>query len=38
MKNLRFLTVGLALIALVFTACKKEDNGANEQAPKQLTL
>ena len=38
MKNLRFLTVGLALIALVFTACKKDDNGANEQAPKQLTL
>jgi putative cell surface protein len=38
MKNLRFLTVGLALIALLFTACKKDDNGANEQAPKQLTL
>ena len=38
MKNLRFLTVGLALIALVFTACKKDDNGADEQAPKQLTL
>ena len=38
MKNLRFLTVGLALIALLFTACKKDDNGADEQAPKQLTL
>ena len=38
MKNLRFLTVGLALVALVFTACKKDDNGADEQAPKQLTL
>lgn len=38
MKNLRFLTVGLTLIALVFTACKKDDNGADEQAPKQLTL
>ena len=38
MKNLRFLTVGLALVALLFTACKKDDNGANEQAPKQLTL
>ena len=38
MTNLRFLTVGLALIALVFTACKKDDNGADEQAPKQLTL
>ena len=38
MKNLRFLTVGLALVALLFTACKKDDNGADEQAPKQLTL
>lgn len=38
MKNLRILSVGLALIALVFTACKKDDNGADEQAPKQLTL
>ena len=38
MKNLRILTVGLALIALLFTACKKDDNGADEQAPKQLTL
>lgn len=38
MKNLRFLTVGLALIALLFTACKKDDNGADEQVPKQLTL
>ena len=38
MKNLRILSVGLALIALLFTACKKDDNGADEQAPKQLTL
>ena len=26
------------MIALLFTACKKDDNGADEQAPKQLTL
>ena len=38
MKNLRILSVGLALVALLFTACKKDDNGADEQAPKQLTL
>ena len=38
MKNLRILSVGLALIALLFTACKKDDNGADEQAPKQLIL
>lgn len=38
MKNLRFLTLGLALIALLFTACKKDDNNGGEQAPQQLTL
>jgi putative cell surface protein len=38
MKNLRFLTLGLALIALVFTACKKDDNNGGEQAPQRLTL
>jgi len=38
MKNLRILSVGLALIALLFTACKKDDNNGGEQAPKQLTL
>ena len=38
MKNLRFLTLGLALIALLFTACKKDDNNGGEQAPQRLTL
>ncbi|WP_454983441.1 leucine-rich repeat protein [Capnocytophaga sputigena] len=38
MKNLRFLTLGLALIALLFTACKKDDNNGGEQAPLRLTL
>ena len=38
MKNLRFLTLGLALIALLFTACKKDDNNSGEQAPQRLTL
>ena len=38
MKNLRFLTLGLALIALLFTACKKDDNNGGEQAPQKLTL
>ena len=38
MKNLRFLTLGLALIALLFTACKKDDNNGSEQAPQRLTL
>lgn len=38
MKNLRFLTLGLALIALLFTACKKDDNNGSEQAPQKLTL
>ena len=38
MKNLRFLTLGLALVALLFTACKKDDNNGGEQAPQRLTL
>ena len=38
MKNLRFLTLGLTLIALLFTACKKDDNNGGEQAPQRLTL
>ncbi|UZD39571.1 leucine-rich repeat domain-containing protein [Capnocytophaga ochracea] len=38
MKNLRFLTLGLALITLLFTACKKDDNNGGEQAPQKLTL
>ena len=38
MKNLRFLTLGLALIALLFTACKKDNNNGGEQAPQRLTL
>ena len=38
MKNLRFLTLGFALIALLFTACKKDDNNGGEQAPQRLTL
>ena len=38
MKNLRFLTLGLALIALLFTACKKDDNNGGEKAPQKLTL
>ena len=38
MKNLRFLTLGLALVALLFTACKKDDNNGGEQAPQKLTL
>ena len=38
MKNLRFLTLGLTLVALLFTACKKDDNNGGEQAPQRLTL
>ena len=38
MKNLRFLTLGLALVALLFTACKKDDNNDGEHAPQRLTL
>ena len=38
MKNLRFLTLGLSLIALLFTACKKDDNNGGEKAPQKLTL